>query len=388
MDVGTNRDDLVCRACMRVGWKIRTDPIPLVFSDCLPWSGPQAIWFACNCGYVGKACDQDYESALTFSYANYSPFHQGGGEEQAVTQDGSSFLSRSSKVLTWLLKENLIRSTGSLLDFGCGNGSFLKASAALIPSMNLHAADINDSHRDAVLSLPNVHSFQVLPLEPKEVEKFDVISLIHVLEHLPDPIATLGNLASRLTQDGVIVIQVPDLSANFFDLVVADHLSHFTEKSASDLVRAAGFEVVASALGVVPKEITIILRKASSNLSSVSLSNDPSRQLTSDAFEFLEKWKAAAGAAGDSGLPVSIFGSSIAASWAVTLLEDRGHLVKEFLDEDPARLGGQLRGIKIKQPSRAASPERRVVLVPLVPVVSVSVSARLQSLGFETVFLS
>jgi hypothetical protein len=75
MVVGTNRDDLVCRVCMRVGWKIRTDPVPLVFSDWLPWSGPQAIWFACNCGYVGKAFDQDYESELTFSYANYSPFH-------------------------------------------------------------------------------------------------------------------------------------------------------------------------------------------------------------------------------------------------------------------------------------------------------------------------
>ncbi len=112
-----NSEGLTCRVCMRPGWKIATDSLPLVFSDCLPWIGPHATWFACGCGYIGKALDQDYESALAVGYGTYTPFHQGGGEEQAMTQDGSSFQSRSLQVLTWLLKENLIPSNGSLLDW-------------------------------------------------------------------------------------------------------------------------------------------------------------------------------------------------------------------------------------------------------------------------------
>jgi len=354
----------------------------MVFSDCLPWVGPQATWFACGCGYIGKALDQEYESALAVGYSTYTPFHQGGGEEQAVTQDGSSFQSRSLQVLTWLLKENLIPSNGSLLDYGCGNGSFLKASAVLAPKMELHAADISDSHRSAVLALPHVRSFQVLPFEPAEVQKFNVISLIHVLEHVPEPIAVLASLATRLIEGGVIVIQVPDLLANSFDLVIADHLSHFTEESASNLARAAGFEVVASVRGVVPKEVSLTLRWASSALSSISLSNDTARQLTSHAFEFLDQWKFQASSNGATGIPVTIFGSSIAASWVASLVHDDSHLVKEFLDEDPARQGWQLRGFEIRQPSRVQRSERGVVLVPLVPV-----SARLHSLGFEPVFL-
>ncbi len=167
-----------------------------------------------------------------------------------------------------------------------------------------------------------------------------MISLIHVLEHVPEPIAALASLATRLIEGGVIVIQVPDLSANSFDLVIADHLSHFTEESASNLARAAGFEVVASARGVVPKEVSLTLRKASSALSSVRLSNDTARQLTSDAFEFLEKWKLQASENGATGIPVTIFGSSIAASWVVSLVHDDSYFVEEFLDEDPVRQGG------------------------------------------------
>ena len=383
-----NSGGLTCRVCQRPGWKISTYSLPIVFSDCLPWNGPFAIWFACECGYVGKTCDEDYQSALAASYANYAPFHQGGGEEQAVTQDGALFQSRSSQVVSWLIKENLIGNSGSLLDYGCGNGSFLKASAALIPRMELHAVDINDSHRDIVLSLPHVRSFQVLPLKPTVDQTFDVISLIHVLEHIPDPIATLASIATRLTEGGVIVLQVPDLSANYFDLVIADHLSHFTEESARNLAQAAGYEVVSCNRGVVTKEITLVLRKAHPSMSSTSPSNNTGWQLASDAFEFLGKWKLQASEVSTSGFPVSVFGSSIAASWLTSLLEDSGDLVKEFLDEDPARQEGRLRGIEITQPSSVAPSERGVVLVPLVPTVAILVSSRLQCLGFDPVFLS
>jgi SAM-dependent methyltransferase len=372
---------------MRPGWSIFAESFPLVFSDCLPWCGPAATWFACDCGYVGKACDAEYKAALEVSYGTYAPFHQGGGAEQAVTQDGRLFLSRSSQVLSWLLKENLIPSSGSTLDYGTGNGSFLKAAANLLPNMQLHAADISESHKGEILSLPGVNSFQVLPLPINDVQQFDVISLIHVLEHISDPIEVLTELGSRLAERGVIVVQVPDFSANAFDLVIADHLSHFTEESAKNLARAASFEVVKCATNVVKKELTLVLRRPTSALAAFRPRNSHVQGLISDAFAFLGKWKQQTSVTRTCGLPVTVFGSSIAASWVASLLEDGGTPVNGFLDEDLEREEGHLRGIQISPPSRVNMSDRGVVLVPLVPAAAAAVSARLHSLGFEPVFL-
>jgi hypothetical protein len=233
-----------------------------------------------------------------------------------------------------------------------------------------------------------VESFQVLPLEPSGDQNFDVISLIHVLEHVPDPITVLTELATRLTRGGVIVIQVPDFSANYFDLVVADHLSHFTEESVTNLARVAGFEIALCASGVVSKEITLVLHEKKSALREVLPSKATAQRITGDAFAFLEKWEQLASATRARKLPISIFGSSISASWLLSLMHNEISLVKEFIDEDPARQGRQLRSVSITQPSHLELSERAEVLVPLVPSVAEAVSFRLQTLGFKPVFFT
>lgn len=44
-----------------------------------------------------------------------------------------------------------------------------------------------------------------------EIKKsYDVITLFHVLEHLPDPRNTLLNLAKKLKQDGQLIIETPN----------------------------------------------------------------------------------------------------------------------------------------------------------------------------------
>ncbi|MCD2171741.1 class I SAM-dependent methyltransferase [Rhizobium sp. C4] len=43
-------------------------------------------------------------------------------------------------------------------------------------------------------------------------DRFDLIRLSHVLEHLPEPVVTLRHLAGMLAEDGVLYVEVPDIA--------------------------------------------------------------------------------------------------------------------------------------------------------------------------------
>jgi SAM-dependent methyltransferase len=81
---------------------------------------------------------------------------------------------------------------------------------------------------------------------------FDVVTMWHVLEHLPDPAAALAEARRVLQADGLLVIEVPNLGSLTFRLCrerwwpldVPRHLLHFTPQTLGRLLDAGGFEVV------------------------------------------------------------------------------------------------------------------------------------------------
>src|SRR5205085_10385374 len=73
---------------------------------------------------------------------------------------------------------------------------------------------------------------------------FDLITLIHVLEHIPNPRALLVELRKKLKPGGMLVIEVPAFMRNPFDLLIADHIVHFNEVTILQTMRTAGYDTV------------------------------------------------------------------------------------------------------------------------------------------------
>jgi 2-polyprenyl-3-methyl-5-hydroxy-6-metoxy-1,4-benzoquinol methylase len=97
----------------------------------------------------------------------------------------------------------------NVLELGCSHGSFV----ALLQQCGYQASGVEMS--------PWVVSFgrntfkapiQVGPVEDLNLpkESFDVIALMDVLEHLPDPLSTIGQCISLLKPNGLLLIQTPD----------------------------------------------------------------------------------------------------------------------------------------------------------------------------------
>ena len=205
-------------------------------------------------------------------------------------------------------------------------------------------------------------------------QQFDLVVLVHALEHLVDPVAFLTSIRPLMLPGAQLLIQVPDLLRSPFDLLIADHCTHFTSKTLVDVVTRAGFVVERLADHCVDKELTLLCRVPSESKDAGPPSSSECG-LTAAQAHLAWLGDLAKQGQGLSGR-VAVFGSSIAATWLASLLGDR---LQCFVDEDPGRVGRSHLGRTILRPDQ--TPLNLPVLVPLRPELARSVTARLSATG-------
>jgi 2-polyprenyl-3-methyl-5-hydroxy-6-metoxy-1,4-benzoquinol methylase len=151
-------------------------------------------------------------------------------------------------------KLNLINSFSSeeknLLDIGCGTGDFLQT--ALQNGWNVSGVEPNQDARNISNIKTNDSVFDTSELLNFENNSFDVITLWHVLEHLPDLENQISIFKRLLKPNGRLIIAVPNYQsydAKYYKAFwaaydVPRHLWHFNQDSISKLISKESFEVV------------------------------------------------------------------------------------------------------------------------------------------------
>lgn len=104
------------------------------------------------------------------------------------------------------------RERGKLLDVGCGNGAFL----AHMRNLGWEVAGVEPDPA-AVQVAREVYDIDVfcgtLEEAPIPEDSFDVVTMNHVLEHVPDPIMTLTTCRRVLRSGGKVVIVTPNVAS-------------------------------------------------------------------------------------------------------------------------------------------------------------------------------
>jgi len=142
------------------------------------------------------------------------------------------------------------RAGGRYLDVGCGSGGALGVARAL----GWRTAGIEMDAAAAERARPfadQLHVGDVLTA-PYPDGAFDVVTALHVLEHVPDPVAMLRRMLAWLAPDGLLIVEVPNaggLGARLFGaawcgLELPRHLSQFTPDSLERAVVRAGGRIV------------------------------------------------------------------------------------------------------------------------------------------------
>jgi SAM-dependent methyltransferase len=339
-----------------------------VTSDARPWPAGGRLVLCPACGLVQKPITPEWQAEAAEIYSGYWLYPQANGTEQAVFNAGMP-RRRSDQLLDGVLGAASLPRTGRAVDIGCGNGAMLQALSGRLPGWRLLGCELNDRNRQVVEAIPGVERLHVGDIHSLP-DGFDLATLLHSLEHFPDPVGTLALIAKHLAAQGTLVIEVPDHGRNPFDLVIADHCSHFTAHSLDQTLRAAGFVPSLVTGQWVAKELSALARPGGLRETEISPDSGAAARVARSV-AWLEDLASQALAEAARG-PVAIFGSSIGGSWLVGLLGDKATML---VDEDPARIGQSHLGLPIVAPSQV--PAKTPVLVPLSPEIAPALAARL-----------
>ncbi|OFX56520.1 MAG: hypothetical protein A2046_14255 [Bacteroidetes bacterium GWA2_30_7] len=114
------------------------------------------------------------------------------------------YRNENSKIIKLI---NQYSNKKKLLDYGCGNGSFI-----LQAQENKFECTGVEFSNELIISLSkqfnNVNFQNIIEFENKN-EKFDIIHISNVLEHLINPFEVIQNLKRRLNDDGIFIISGP-----------------------------------------------------------------------------------------------------------------------------------------------------------------------------------
>lgn len=160
-------------------------------------------------------------------------------------------------------------SASRVLDVGAGTGEFLSYMqdegyevVGLEPS-----SKIGEKARGKGLE---IHNKTIEEFVKKGHGSFDVVTLFHVLEHVPNPIEVVESAYSLLSPGGILVVKVPNefnslqvsaresLSLDDWWIVPPVHINYFDYASLGALIQSAGFKVEEK-IGDFPMEMFLLM---------------------------------------------------------------------------------------------------------------------------------
>jgi len=143
-------------------------------------------------------------------------------------------------------------SRGTILDYGCGTGMFLKTCSE--NAWKSYGIEPDEGARNIASEQSLVYVDKASLHLKHQTMQFDAITLWHVLEHVTDLEETLSFFKARLKPRGVLVIAVPNhksFDALYYERFwaaydVPRHLYHFHKNTIEQLLGRFGFTLVNS----------------------------------------------------------------------------------------------------------------------------------------------
>lgn len=190
-------------------------------------------------------------------------------------------------------------------------------------------------------------------------DKFELVVLTHVLEHLYDPLLVVRELQKNITDGGHLLIEVPlweRLDKQPVGVLTFEHVNYFSEDTLNLLLNAAGFESVYSAklFNVNQYPVITVIAKKSDEQSLIKAHCESGKTLL-DKYLKKEKnfWAMARRkiqAQMRKGSPIYIYGAGIHISQLLFHVDLNDANLQGFIDSSPTKQSKELLKKMVQSP--------------------------------------
>jgi 2-polyprenyl-3-methyl-5-hydroxy-6-metoxy-1,4-benzoquinol methylase len=206
-----------------------------------------------RCGSVYQSPRMTESESQAFYEAKYRLLYQ--GQEGPNLKDLAVQAARAQVALDFVRKP--IKSPSRILDIGCSTGILLQQFQDHYHCRVCGVEPGNEYRQYAQSSGLEVYS-SLEKLQKVGMYRFNLVSMMHVLEHLPNPVEYLQNLRTEFLElDSWLLLEVPNLYAH--DCFEVAHNISFSAHTLTQLVQKAGYRVVQLRAHGLPRSYLIPL---------------------------------------------------------------------------------------------------------------------------------
>jgi len=184
---------------------------------------------------------------------------QGKYSVEYIDPDNMQHKKNKDQLATYNFIKRNISKRGNYLDIGCGNGKLLQLAKA--DNWDVHGIELSQSFAEKIKERLDIDVTVVNFMDYQTEVKYDLLTLRHVLEHLPDPVLAMKKMNSFLNEGAYAELEFPNIEGltfkvrRFLDKLGISkkkyeenykpgHCHEFSKKSFNYLLSKTGFELV------------------------------------------------------------------------------------------------------------------------------------------------
>lgn len=182
------------------------------------------VWLCDTCGH---AQSPDLPDVSEFYDTQYRISLDIDGHDQLYENNAGDQVFRTA-FQAEMIQALTLPTEAKVLDFGAGKATTLQRLAQTRPDIVPHVFDVSTDYVEHWVDWVPINQQATYELPQDWSGRFDLITAHFVLEHVASPVEILKELARCLAPNGQIFFSIPDAEGNSGDLLVVDHLNHFT----------------------------------------------------------------------------------------------------------------------------------------------------------------
>ncbi len=196
------------------------------------------------CGRCAHLQTEEMADAASFYESDYGILINSEEEDQIyeVMPDGKQ-VYRTDHQVKVLLDKLSLSSGARILDYGCAKSSMTKRLLAHRSDIQPHLFDVSARYIPFWEKFIEPGRWAVHETPSAWQGYFDVVTSFFSMEHMIQPEASVRKMAAMLKPGGTLYCIVPNVVTNVADLIVLDHVNHFSAPSLRYLLKGVGLDV-------------------------------------------------------------------------------------------------------------------------------------------------